>query len=143
MTITGGCLCGSVTLTIEAEPVNARLCWCTLCQKIAAGNATVNIVFPTEAVKTTGDVTWYESIADSGNRMRRGFCPKCGTPLFSVAEARPHLTIVRAGALDDPGILAPETIIWTDSAPEWAVLDATLPQFKGQPPAPPLPPGKG
>jgi len=46
----------------------------------------------------------FTSIADSGAVMRRSFCPTCGTPLFSEAEPRPHLIIVRAGSLDDPNI---------------------------------------
>lgn len=133
MTISGGCLCGSVKLSIAAEPLSARMCWCRLCQSLAAGNATVNIIFPTEAVTTTGEVRWYESVADSGNAMRRGFCPQCGTPIFSIAEVRPHLTIVRAGALDDPEVLAPQTIIWAKSAPGWVKLDGDLPQVMGQP----------
>lgn len=133
MTITGKCLCGSVRLDIAADPIAARLCWCTLCQSLAAGNATVNVVFPTDAVTTTGEVRWYESIADSGNLMRRGFCPTCGTALFSIAQVRPHLTIVRAGALDDREMVATQTIIWADSAPSWAVLDPALPHVAGQP----------
>ncbi|HEX7820738.1 MAG TPA: GFA family protein [Sphingobium sp.] len=133
MTTTGKCLCGAVSLVIDADPVTARQCWCTVCQSLAAGNSAVNVIFPTEAVTTTGEVRWYESVADSGNQMRRGFCPTCGTPLFSIAEARPHLTIIRAGALNDRGAIAPQAIIWADSAPKWAKLDPDLPHFPGQP----------
>ena len=43
----------------------------------------------------------YRSVADSGNVMHRRFCPGCGTHVFSAAESRPHLIIVRNGALDD------------------------------------------
>ena len=96
----GGCLCGAVRLTIAAEPMLARLCWCRLCQSLAAGTATVNVVFPSDKVAIEGDLRWYESTAESGNLMERGFCPSCGTPLFSRSDARPHLLIVRAGALD-------------------------------------------
>ena len=133
MTITGKCLCGSVTLAIAAEPIATRLCWCRLCQRLAAGNATVNMVFPAEAVKTIGEVRWFESVADSGNAMRRAFCPNCGTPVFSFAEARPHLMIVRAGMLDDPALVRPSTIIWAGSAPGWATLDPALEHVAGQP----------
>ena len=69
-----------------------------------------------------------------GNLMERGFCPSCGTPLFSRSDARPHLLIVRAGALDDPELLAPQGTIWTDEAPSWAHIDTDLPQFPRQPP---------
>ncbi|HEX7873535.1 MAG TPA: GFA family protein [Sphingobium sp.] len=133
MSITGKCLCGSVSLAIDAEPITARLCWCRVCQSLAAGNAAVNVVFPTEAVATTGEVRWYESVADSGNAMRRGFCPTCGTSVFSIAEVRPHLTIVRAGVLNDADSVSPQAIIWTDSAPKWSKLDPDLPQVQRQP----------
>ncbi|MET0240106.1 MAG: GFA family protein [Sphingobium sp.] len=138
MSITGGCLCGAVKLAIDAEPVTARMCWCRDCQSWAAGSATVNVVFPADAISTTGEVRWYESTADSGNLMRRGFCPECGTPVFSMSTARPDLMIVRAGALDDPALAAPQSIIWAASAPNWAKLDPDLPHVAGQPGA--LPP---
>lgn len=136
--LTGRCLCGAVTLEISAEPLATRQCWCRLCQSLAAGNATVNVVFPSEAVTTRGEVRWFHSNADSGNAMRRGFCPTCGTPIFSFAEARPDLIIVRAGALDDRERGAPQSIIWTDSAPGWATLDPAIPHVAEQPA--PLPP---
>lgn len=133
-THTGRCLCGAVSIRADAAPVLTRLCWCRLCQSLAAGNATVNVVFPSDAVTVEGEVRWYESIAESGNRMERGFCPECGTPLFSRTEARPHLLIVRAGALDNPELLPPQGTIWTDEAPAWALADPDLPQFPRQPP---------
>jgi len=131
---TGGCLCGAVRFRIGADPLLARLCWCRLCQSLAAGNATVNLVFPSDQVEVDGEVRWYESVAESGNAMARGFCPTCGTPIFSKTEARPHIVIVRAGALDDPELLPPQGTIWTDEAPAWAHIDPDLPQFPGQPP---------
>ncbi len=100
----GGCLCGAVRLSIAADPIAARQCWCRLCQYLSAGGGTVNAVFPADAVTVTGEVRWYAAIADSGNAMQRGFCPECGTPLLSKADARPMHLIVRAGALDDPAI---------------------------------------
>ena len=130
----GGCLCGAVRIAVSADPLLTRLCWCRLCQSLAAGNATVNVVFPSDKVTVEGEVRWYDSRAESGNAMSRGFCPACGTPLFSKADARPHLLIVRAGALHDPELLPPQGTIWTDEAPAWAHIDPDLPQFPRQPP---------
>ncbi|HEY0117000.1 MAG TPA: GFA family protein [Allosphingosinicella sp.] len=129
-----GCLCGAVRIAIAAEPLATRTCWCRLCQYLSAGGGTVNAVFPAAAVTVQGEVRWLEGTADSGNHMERGFCPACGTPLFSKSAARPHLLIVRAGALDDPGLAAPEQTIWTSAAPRWAVFDSEVPQVEEQPP---------
>jgi hypothetical protein len=136
----GGCLCGKVRYRITAAPVVMRLCWCRVCQYLASGNATVNVVFPSNAITIEGRVSDYQSTAESGNRMHRKFCPECGTHLFSEAESRPHLIIVRNGTLDDTALLQPAGTIWTDSAPEWAWIDETLPRHAGQPPPPVLPP---
>lgn len=133
MSHSGGCLCGAVRLTIDADPIATRQCWCRLCQYLSAGGGTVNAVFPAEAVAVAGEVRWYASTSDSGNAMQRGFCPECGTGLLSKSEARPTLLIVRAGALDDPGLAAPQSVIWTDAAPAWACLDPALPHVARQP----------
>jgi hypothetical protein len=132
--ITGGCLCRQVRFEIAAAPIAMRLCWCRDCQYFAAGNATVNVVFPSGALQVQGALTDYVSIADSGSRMHRRFCPSCGTPVFSESESRPHLVIVRNGALDETGLLNPSATIWTDSAPDWAWIDETHPRFPSQPP---------
>jgi hypothetical protein len=133
MTITGGCLCNAVRYSIEAEPIGARICWCRDCQYFAAGNATVNVIFPSDAVSLTGPLRDYTSRADSGNIMHRQFCECCGTPVASASESRPHLIILRAGTLDDPGVAQPSGTIWTDSAPSWACIHADLPQTPRQP----------
>ena len=134
MTITGGCACRTVRYTVSAEPIATRICWCRDCQYFAAGSATVNLVFPADEVTITGPLRDYPSIADSGNRMHRRFCGQCGTPVTSMSEARPHLLILRAGTLDDPGIARPSLTIWTDSAPLWACIHEQWPRTPGQPP---------
>lgn len=134
--ISGRCLCGAVTFTSTAEPASARLCWCRTCRYLAAGNATVNVVFSSDGFDIQGNLTDYESTADSGNKMHRRFCASCGTHMFSEAEARPHLIIVRAGVLDDQSIVKPSTNIWAGAAPDWACMDSALERIEGQPPAP-------
>src|SRR5277367_2865319 len=121
--ITGGCLCGAVRYETSAEPITTRLCWCRLCQYIAAGNAAVSVCFPTGGFSVTGETRDFQSVADSGNRMHRRFCATCGTHLFSEAESRPHLVFVRAGSLDDPDIARPAATIWAAQAPAWARID--------------------
>lgn len=132
--IVGGCLCGAVRYQITAAPIITRMCWCRDCQYWAAGNATVNVCFPSDAIVIKGELRDYSSTADSGNVMHRRFCPVCGTQMFSESDARPHLIFVRAGTLDDPHIAQPAANIWASSAPAWACMNENLPKFDRQPP---------
>jgi hypothetical protein len=130
--LTGRCLCGAVTYRISAEPVVTRVCWCRACQHIAA-NGTVNVLVPTTVLESSGQLSEYLSIADSGNEMRRRFCPRCGAHLFANSSARPQFTVVRAGTLDDPSAVLPTVNIWAGSAPDWACLDSNLQRVEQQP----------
>lgn len=132
--ITGRCLCGAVRWTSAQPAIVTRVCWCRDCQYFGAGSGTVNACFRTESFRVTGEMTDYSSVADSGNRMHRRFCAKCGTQLFSEAEARPHLVFVRVGTFDDPDLAQPAMTIWTSSAPAWACFDPDLPEVERQPP---------
>jgi hypothetical protein len=134
MDITGGCMCRAVRYRISAPPLVTRVCWCRVCQYLGAGSGTVNTCFATAAVSVEGELRDFRSVADSGNIMHRRFCPKCGTQLFSEAEARPHLIFVRAGTLDDPEVARPASTIWAGEAPSWACIDGTLPIVAAQPP---------
>ncbi|OYT86625.1 MAG: aldehyde-activating protein [Burkholderiales bacterium PBB6] len=131
----GGCLCGQVRFSLNAEPVASRVCWCRDCQKLAA-NGTANAIFPTEGLHITGSTSAFTSTADSGNELLRRFCPACGSHLFADSSGRPGMTVVRLGTLDDPSAIQPTANIWAASAPAWACLDTALARSDKQPPPP-------
>ena len=127
----GGCLCGAVRYTISAEPLGARMCWCRDCQRIASGSATVNVLFPEEAVSIEGDLGLFTMIADSGNTVERGFCRVCGAQIYSRTVTPTGLPMrVRAGTLDDPEEIAPAFHLYTAEAPSWMPMMAFLPRYK-------------
>jgi hypothetical protein len=134
--IQGGCICGAVRYVATSEPLAVRACWCRVCQYFAAGNASINLAFERDTVNMTGELRDYPIVAASGNHMHRRFCPQCGVNVTSEAAERPHLLVIRAGTLDEPQRFRPAANIWVSEAPAWAQIDATLPQFPGQPPPP-------
>jgi hypothetical protein len=71
---TGRCLCGAVTFRLAAEPLVTRVCWCRDCQHLA-GNGTVNMLVPAEALVVTGALSEHTKKAGSGNEVTRQFCP--------------------------------------------------------------------
>jgi hypothetical protein len=131
--LTGGCACRQVRYCLTEPPVTVRVCWCRECQYLAAGNGSVNLRVPRAAVHFEGELKGWETTADSGNTVRRSFCPACGTPVLSESSGSKDLVVIRAGTLDDPGLYAPLQIILTASAPRWACIDTQLP---GSPRAP-------
>ncbi len=130
--INGACLCGAVRYSFVAEPIATRICWCRDCQHIAS-NGTVNVVVPTSALEIVGQLNEHTTTADSGNQVRRRFCPQCGSHLFANSSARPQFTVVRAGTLDDPSSIQPTMNIWAGSAPSWACLSPELERVEQQP----------
>ncbi len=136
---TGACLCGDIKYRLSGEPVVSRICWCRDCQHLA-GNGTANAIFPSAAIEITGKPAEYTSVANSGNQVRRRFCPRCGSHLFADNTGRPGLTVVRTGTLDDPSSIRPVANIWASSAPAWACLDPALPSIEQQPQAVQPPP---
>jgi hypothetical protein len=139
----GRCLCGAVRYRLTGEPVTTRICWCRDCQQLSA-NGAVNAIVPTEALQVlSGELSEFTSAADSGNQMRRRFCGRCGTNLFANSSARPHLTVIRAGTLDEPSSVKPEVNIWASSAPGWACLDGAMQRVERQPSPPPAPGSTG
>ena len=133
MPITGRCYCGAVRFRFDQPPIARRACWCRDCQYLSSGNASINAIFKVETFSLEGECGEYISTADSGTIMRRRFCPKCGTPLFSEALSRPELIVVRVGALDEREASGPESVIWAASRPSWGFIDASLPSCTGQP----------
>ena len=132
MAVKGGCLCGAVRYSIDAEPAATRACWCRTCQFIGAGSATVNVFFPSEAITVEGTLKIYASRADSGAMVHQEFCPICGTPVFTQSETRTKVKGVRAGTLDNPDLGKPQKVLWVSNAPSWAPIDPAVPRNERQ-----------
>ncbi len=80
-----------------------------------------------------GETRYFEVTADSGKKLSRGFCPTCGTPLFSLLEAMPEVMGIKASSLDDPSRFSPGMSLYTSSAPPWASFPENLPRFPKMP----------
>lgn len=49
-----------------------------------------------------------------------------------MADSRPHLAFIRAGAPDHPALIGPQAVIWTGAAPDLAPHDPDLPPYPAQ-----------
>ncbi len=133
MKLQGGCLCGKVRYSAEAEPAFVGVCHCRNCQK-SSGTAFGTVVAVAKpALSVEGAVKTFDDRADSGRILHRRFCPECGSSLFDEAEALPGVVMIMAGTLDDPGAVTPAMEIFCDSAMPWVKLAGEPKRFPRMP----------
>jgi hypothetical protein len=97
--LTGGCQCGAIRFR-AASLGRASICHCRMCQK-AFGGFYGPLVGAHDLVWTRGEPAWFQS----SNKVRRGFCGHCGTPLaYDYGGSTVEVAI---GALDNPELGPP------------------------------------
>ena len=133
MTFTGGCLCGAVRYEGE-NPQGGGHCHCIDCRKTSGTAHGSHMFLPEANFSISGDVRFYDAPADSGNMVSRGFCPTCGSAVYSRNSGMPGLVFVRASSLDDPEVFQPQVVVYTKRAPSWDRLEPELPSFEAMPP---------
>ena len=139
----GGCLCGAVRYDSASDPVVCGHCHCVDCRKTSGTGHGSHIGVPDAAFTVTGDVRFYDAPADSGNSISRGFCPTCGSAIYSTNSGMAGMQFSRASSLDDPEICQPQLVVYAGRAASWDPVDPALPSFEGMPPPEGMPDMKG
>jgi hypothetical protein len=127
--IKGGCLCGRVRYSADAEPIFAGVCHCTDCQKFSGSPFATVVAVPASAVTVTGTLKSFTKPGGSGKPIHRRFCPDCGSSVLDQADALPGVVMIGAGTLDDPSWVKPQTQIFCDSAQSWVRLGGDIKRF--------------
>lgn len=130
-TYSGGCQCGRVRYSVSGALSNPHICHCRMCQK-AAGNFFLPLV---NARKS--DLEWTRGSPAhflSSDRVRRGFCADCGTPLTFETLAAEHLNVT-IGSLDDPAAIKPATQDGVEARISWFPELPSLPEVFTDAPA--------
>jgi len=128
---TGSCLCGAVSFTVDAALKPADACHCSICRK-SSGNYAVGTDAPRSVVTVRGGehVTWYRS----SEKVRRGFCSTCGSPLFFDPIGRDWIGL-QMGAFDKPTATHIHVHVFTaDKGDFYELPDDGVPKFPQIPP---------
>ena len=122
--ISGGCLCGQVKYSANADPAFVGVCHCKNCQRTSGTAFSVVVAVPKAALSVTGHLqAWIATRATAARSWgMRSFCPDCGSSLFSDAAAMPALTMIKAGTLDDTSWLDPKMHVYCSSAQRWTPI---------------------
>ena len=105
--ITGGCLCGDVTVETTGAPYRTGICHCLDCRKHGGSLFNAFAIFPREAVEIEGETRDYNG---------RAFCPRCGSPIFSLSGDEIELYL---GLFDAPNQLIPTYECWIVRRESW------------------------
>ena len=131
--IDGGCLCGKVRYSANADPAFVGVCHCTDCQKFTGSAFSVVVALPKDALSVQGKVSTFSKPGDSGQPLQRCFCPECGSPVVEEAAVMPGIVMIGVGTLDDPSWVKPAMQIYCDSAQPWVELGGGLQSFPKMP----------
>lgn len=94
----GSCLCGAVGFDVDGDLPPPDACHCSKCRK-TSGHFFVSTDVPRARLTVRGSekLTWFQS----SEKVRRGFCSTCGSPIFWDPLGKDWIGIAM-GAFDKP-----------------------------------------
>jgi hypothetical protein len=121
MRIDGGCHCGFIKYEGDADPAKAAICHCTDCQTLSGSAFRTVVPVSSDTFRmVAGEPTIYVKTGDSGSKRQQGFCPKCGSPIFSTStDSGPKDLMVRVGTIHQRDQFVPKLQFWTRSKQRW------------------------
>jgi hypothetical protein len=108
--LTGQCLCGDIKLEYDGPLGPIALCHCI------------------HARFTAGEDLIREYESRPGKY--RGFCPRCGSQLYSRVDAIPGILRLRVGVINEPLEKRPASHVYVGSKSDWFTITDDTPQFE-------------
>lgn len=117
---TARCSCGALQLTLVGEPQFTLACNCTNCQRRTGAAFGVGAYFDVDAIALAqGASREFSHLSDSQRRLRRKFCPECGTTVYWYTELFPGQVGVAAGCFTESTLPEPTMAVWQKSKMDW------------------------
>jgi hypothetical protein len=122
---TGSCLCGAVRFEVSSALPPPDACHCTICRK-QSGHFFAATDVPRAAVTIHGGdaITWYRS----SEKVRRGFCSTCGSPLFFDKDLKDWIGIAM-GAFAGPTATRLKVHIFVADKGDYYDIEDGVPQY--------------
>lgn len=120
----GSCLCGAVSFQVEGPLGQSDACHCVQCRK-QSGHYWASTDVPRQSLKIDSEreLRWYQS----SEKVRRGFCGRCGSFLFWDPIRRDRIAVAM-GALDGPTGITLGKHIFVEEKGDYYTLADGLPQ---------------
>ena len=127
--LTGRCMCGGVRFEIDGNIGPIIYCHCSTCRRASGSAFATNATVRTEIFRiVSGKELISEYSALPGTH--RGFCSRCGSPIYNRNDQHPEFRRLRLGLLEtDPGHGSVGHIYVGSKAP-WFPITDSLEQFR-------------
>ena len=127
MQINGACLCGNITWQASIDPSLVGVCHCSDCQTVGslAFQFTARVARE-DFYLTSGELTAYVKIAESGNLSTISFCGRCATIIHTGNTDDTGLLSLRLGGYEQKHELEPQFQIWCQSSMDWVELEGGI-----------------
>ena len=126
----GGCLCGEIRYVITGPSAWVKQCCCKDCQKATGTGHTTILGIHKSQLDMRGSPKTYTNHGDTGGSVTRHFCGNCGGRLYTSGDLPGETVIIQVGSLDDPDLVAPDSVIYLKDAPAWDHFDPDIPEFE-------------
>jgi hypothetical protein len=135
MKIDGRCHCGYITYEAEIDPEKVGICHCTDCQTLSGSAFRIGAIARDGTFRLlSGEPKIYVKTAESGAQRAQGFCPECGTAIFtSDTGDGPKSYRIRVATARQRDRLPPKIQGWHRSAQPWLGDLAAIPAVEKQP----------
>jgi hypothetical protein len=125
----GSCLCGAVRFSVSDALKDPDACHCRQCRKSSGHYAVSTDVAKNKlTIEGAEHITWYRS----SDKVRRGFCAVCGSPLFFDPPDKDWIG-VHMGAFDGATGAHTELHIFVAEKGDYYEISDGLPQHPGIP----------
>lgn len=127
----GSCLCGAVRFSAALPTKWVAHCHCSYCRRAHGAPLVTWAGFASEQVTIDAEgtqPTWYESSPGA----RRGFCPRCGSPIFFESTRWPGETHIARALLQGPLDREPSVHVFYEAHVPWLDVNDALPKKVSQ-----------
>ena len=133
VSLSGTCLCGEIKFSGKTEINRIANCHCLDCQKIT-GAPFATIVFVSEKeINIVGSTSVYKHRSDSGSKLEKHFCKKCGSQMFSFNSKRVGLIGLRAGSINEKKLVEPQVNVFLERKIPSTHINSSLPSYDRMP----------
>ena len=111
------------------------ICHCKNCQRQTGTAFSIIVGLPEDSLvfSKSDTLTVYLDHGKSGRAVQRKFCNNCGSPILSITQAAPGLSIIKAGTLNDKSWLKPTTQFWCSTSQPWLDMSDELTKYDENP----------